>query len=129
AGDYLIKHRGQRLLEHLRPDRKLVDINAWEDPSEKTLQVMNQSKAVLLLGGPALRPAMVPDVYKVLGDVNLIKVPIILMGVGWRVSPGEWYQTHAYRFNQQTQALLKRIEQSDYPASVRDYHSLNVLLH
>ena len=30
AGDFLIKHRAMALLRALRPDRELIDRNAWE---------------------------------------------------------------------------------------------------
>jgi hypothetical protein len=128
AGDYLIKHRAFQLFKVHRPDRELIDIDAWKQRDENILEVFNQSQAIILTGGPALRPKMYPDIYKVLGNLDDIKVPIITMAIGWRAFPGEWLQTHSYKFSSQSLKLLKRIESSGYQSSVRDYHSLNVLL-
>ncbi len=30
AGDYLIKYRAKKLFKEFRPDREIVDYNAWE---------------------------------------------------------------------------------------------------
>lgn len=129
AGDFLIKYRAKQLFHAIRPDRELVDVDAWKERDGQMLQVFNGAQAVILMGGPALVPDMYPKVYKVLGNIDDIKVPIVTMAVGWRAFPGEWPQTYSYKFNQQSLKLLKRIESSGYQSSVRDYHTLNVLLH
>ena len=30
AGDFLIKHRAKQLFAKLRPNREIIDLNAWE---------------------------------------------------------------------------------------------------
>lgn len=129
AGDYLIKYRAKQLFEALRPDRELVDVDAWKERDDKLLEVFNSAQAVILTGGPSLQRRMYPNIYKVLGNIDDIKVPILAMAIGWRAFPGEWLQTHSYRFSEETTKLLRRIESSGYASSVRDYHSLNALLH
>lgn len=129
AGDFLIKYRAKQLFQVIRPDRDLVDVDAWKERDEQLLKIFNGAQAVILMGGPALVPDMYPRVYKVLGNIDDIKVPIVTMAVGWRAYPGEWPQTYSYKFNEQSLKLLKRIEHSGYQSSVRDYHTLNVLLH
>lgn len=129
AGDYLIKYRAVQLLKALRPDRDLIDVDAWRERDSELLTTFNNARAIILTGGPALRPKMYPTIYNALGNIDDIKVPILTMAIGWRAFPGEWLQTHSYRFSQQSLKLLRRIEASGYQSSVRDYHSLNVLLH
>ena len=45
AGDYLIKYRARQLFSDLRPDRKIIDINGWEQLNTEKLAIINQSKA------------------------------------------------------------------------------------
>lgn len=127
AGDFLIKHRAKALLAATRPDRDLVDVDGWNPIDDTTLDSINGARALLLLGGPALQPAMVPGVYPLRPDLGDIRVPIIPFGIGWKHRRGEWRDTHAIRFAPATSALLARIRDTGGPCSVRDYHSLNVL--
>jgi hypothetical protein len=129
AGDFLIKYRAKQLFKTIRPDRDLVDVDAWLERDDQLLKTFNGAQAVILMGGPALVPNMYPGVYKVLGNIDDIKVPIVTMAVGWRAFPGEWPQTYSYNFSESSLKLLKRIEASGYQSGVRDYHTLNVLLH
>jgi hypothetical protein len=128
AGDFLIKFRAKQLFSRIRPDRDLVDINAWEDRTNDHLELFNDASAIILMGGPALKPNMHPDIYKVLGNIDDITTPIVTMAIGWRAFPGDWSQTHNYKFSQASFKLLKRINDSGFISSVRDYHSLNILI-
>ncbi len=58
-------------------------------------------------------------------ELDDITVPIITMGIGWKSMNGAWRDTYNYPLNNQSIALLERIEQSGYQSSVRDYHTLN----
>jgi hypothetical protein len=50
------------------------------------------------------------------------------LAIGWRAFPGEWHQTYNYKLSAPTLKLLGRIENSGYRSSVRDFHTLNVLV-
>ena len=52
-----------------------------------------------------------------------IKVPIIMMGIGWKSQKGNWEDTYSYSLSEKTLSLLDRIENSGYQSSVRDYHT------
>jgi len=127
AGDYLIRHRGHGLLNHLRPDREIVNLNAWEPFDADALATVNGAAALLLLGGPALRKDMHPTVYPLIDDLSAITAPITIMGAGWHAAPGTWEESRGYRFTPPTLALLRRIEADGLGLSVRDYRSLNTL--
>ena len=127
AGDFLIRHRGHGLLRHVRPDREIVNMNAWEPFTSEQIAVINGARALLLLGGPALRRDMYPAVYPLTEDLDRIKVPITLMGAGWHAAPGTWEESRRYRFTPPTLSLLQRIERDGAGLSVRDYRSLNTL--
>lgn len=127
AGDYLIKFRAKQLFSDLRPDRKIIDINGWEQLNTENLAIINQSKALILMGGPALVESMVPKVYALIENLEDIKVPIIMMGTGWKSQKGNWEDTYSYPLNLKTSSLLKKIDNSGYQSSVRDYHTLNAI--
>lgn len=127
AGDFLIKDRAKSLLTWLRPDRKLIDVDGWKPLDQSTLDVVNQSKALILMGGPALQEKMRPRVYGLTDNLSDINVPILTMGIGWYSADGGWQATHDYKLNSATLDLLARVEQSGFLSSVRDYHTLNAL--
>lgn len=128
AGDFLIKHRAKQLFAKLRPDREIVDINAWEPLEGSTLDIINNAEILILLGGPALQKKMYPKVYRLSKNLDDIKVPIVSMGIGWYSNTGNWSDTVEYQFTNESTKLLERINSSGYLSSVRDYHSLQVLL-
>lgn len=127
AGDYLIKFRAKQLFAKLRPDREIIDINGWETLTPANLDVINESKALILMGGPALVENMLPNIYGISNDLEKIKVPILLMGTGWKSQKGNWEDTYSYKLNPMTYKLIQKINNSDYLSSVRDYHTLNAL--
>lgn len=127
AGDFLIRHRAHHLLSTLRPDRSVIDRNAWEPLTEKRLEEVNGAAGLMLLGGPALRKNMYPSVYPLLPDLDRIKVPITIMGAGWHALPGTWEDSRDYQFTNLTQKLLERVASDGAGLSVRDYRSLNAL--
>lgn len=127
AGDFLIKHRGINLLRRLRPDREVVDYNAWEPLEGPKLDVVNRAAALILLGGPALQADMYPAIYPLTKDLRDIRVPIVTMGVGWRSVSGDWEAAGRLRLTEPTVALLRKTAGSGRKISVRDYHTLAVL--
>lgn len=127
AGDFLIKHRAKQLFKSERPDRKIIDFNAWEKLDDQKLDIVNNSEALILMGGPALQYDMWPGIYKLTDDLNEIKVPIILMGIGWKSKSGSFLDTYDYPFNKTSMQLLTKVEESGYLSSVRDFHTLSTL--
>jgi hypothetical protein len=79
------------------------------------------------MGGPALQKNMYPGIYKLRDNLDDIKIPIIIMGIGWKSMKGEWGDTYNYTLNSSTLQLLNKVERSGFLSSVRDYHTLNVL--
>jgi hypothetical protein len=127
AGDHLIKWRAKLLLQQVRPDREIIDLNGWEPFGREILDVVNSAQALILTGGPALQEHMVPNVYALCDNLDNIRVPILTLGIGWHSRSGNWEDTHHYKLSTKTKLLLDKIEKSGYLSSVRDYHTLNVL--
>lgn len=128
AGDFLIKYKAKRLFAALRPDRAIVDWDAWKPLTQEQLAEINQSKALILLGGPALQGNMYPGVYPLVDDLDSIKVPILTMGVGYKEENGHWHNSSVYPLTERSLGLLKRIDSNGYQSSIRCYHTLNAVL-
>jgi hypothetical protein len=129
AGDFLIGQRASELFAWLRPDRDLIEYDRWKPLTDEQLEVINDSRALILTGGPALQPNMYPGIYPLVKDLQRITVPIIAMAIGCKSPYGSWEATHHYPLTEGSKRLLSRIENSGYASSVRDYHTLNVLYH
>lgn len=129
AGDFLIRSRGVNLLTHLRPDRDLVVLNGWQPLGDEQLEIINDSRALILMGGPALQFGMHGSVYALCDDLDRIKAPVLTMGIGWKSARGSWVDSRSYPLSDRTLALLEKIRRSGEFSSVRDYHTLNVLQH
>ena len=127
AGDFLIKYRAKQLFQELKPDRKIINFNAWEKFDDMKLKIVNESRALILMGGPSLQRDMYPGIYKLRDNLNDIKVPVITMGIGWKSINGEWQDSYQYKLNESSISLVKKISNSGYLSSVRDYHTLNVV--
>lgn len=126
AGDFLIKRRAISLLKSLRPDREIIDYNAWEPLDREKLNVVNKASALLLTGGPALQPHMYPGIYKLTNDLDAIKTPIISMGIGWKSPKGNWQNIYDYKLSNESEKLINRLSESGFFSSVRDYHTMHV---
>jgi hypothetical protein len=127
AGDFLIKHRGISLLRRLRPDRTIVDYNAWEPFDGPKLDVVNGAAALIMLGGPALQADMYPTIYPLVEDLSRIRAPVLTMGIGWTCASGDWAAVRELRLTPQTHRLLRKTAEAGREISVRDYHTLEVL--
>lgn len=127
AGDFLIKYRAKELISAIRPDRKVVDIDGWKPLGTRELELINNSKALILMGGPALQRKMRPKVYALGDDLDAITAPIVTMGIGWFNSSGSWEDTHRFRVNKLSKLLLQKINSGQLVCSVRDYHTQNAL--
>lgn len=127
SGDHLIGNRAKALLSWMKPDVELIEFDGWKDLTNTQLDVINESKACLMTGGPALHQKMYPSVYALRKNLDDIHSPMITMGVGWHCAKGEWENTHSYNFTDKSHLLLKKINSSGHFSSVRDYHTLNAL--
>jgi hypothetical protein len=126
AGDFLIKYRGFDLLRWLRPDREVVDYNAWEEITEEKLKVINGAKALIFLGGPALRKDMFSKIYNI-KDLSAIKVPVVSFAIGWKSNSGDWSDSRSYPLHPDTLSLVTKAGEAGLHWGVRDYASLNAI--
>lgn len=128
SGDDLIKSSAIKLFKEFRQDRDFFCLNAWEKLDSEKLDLVNKAKALILLGGPALRFDTFPSVYPLTDSLNDITAPIIMLGVGYRDQNGSWNNTSKFYLSEKTKLLLSKIDNSGYISAVRDFHTLNVLI-
>ena len=127
AGDFLIKEKAIELLKFFKPKRKIITFDRWNALTEEQIKIINNSKALILCGGPAFQYNLYPGIYPLTTDLKEIKVPIIAFGLGWKGIPGKWEGTHKYCFTKKSYELLNRIKKSGFSSSLRDYLTLNML--
>lgn len=129
AGDYLIKYRAKQLLAGLRPDREIIDMDAWKPLDSKQLDEINKAKALILCGGPSVQSgkSMRKNVYPLTPDLGKIRAPILMMGCGYKGEDGSWEEADNYPISNDGVDLLRKINEEGTYSSVRDNHTLRVL--
>ena len=122
-GDFLIADRAKKLLTEY-VDSDIVEINRFNN-LEPYLDVINNSRALILCGGPAYAPGMYPDIYPLVSDLSKIKVPIIPFGIGWFGKPFHHYED--FRFSDKTKHFLKETHEKIEFSSCRDILTKDIL--
>lgn len=125
-GDFLIAERSKALLRKHKPGEELIQLPSFK-PLTNNLDIVNESKGVVIMGGPGYRPDMYPGIYKLTPNLNDIKVPIILMGMGWKGQKGDLETVKKYCFSQDSMALLNLSLSKTSYLSCRDYYTWYVL--
>lgn len=127
SGDDLIWDAALAHFERFRPDRSIVRAESWVPFDEERLDLVNRAQSLILLGGPSIRFNTFPDVYPLRRDLDDIKVPILMLGSGYRDADGDWARTTSFELSDRTRRLFDRVERSGI-SGVRCHHTLNVLL-
>jgi hypothetical protein len=126
VGDFLITERCCQLLKKHRPEHELFLLPHWES-LEENIDIVNESSAIIINGGPGFQPHFYPGIYKLMPDLEDIKVPIIPMGLGWKGFPGDYLTLKNYKFSQSSMKALNRISNEVDFISCRDYLTKEVL--
>ena len=125
-GDFLITERCKALLREYKPDDELIQLPSWE-PITDHLKKVNQSKGIIIMGGPGYRPDMYPGIYKLTPELDDIQVPIILMGMGWKGARGDIAAVKEYRYSVESIKLLQKVAFRTQYFSCRDYYTAYTL--
>lgn len=125
VGDFLITNRAIALLEHIAPEYDFIIRPYWKKFED--IEFVNNSKGIIILGGPGFQMNMYPGVYKLVNNLKDIKVPIYILGSGWYGKPGDETTEKLYHFSNSSRELLNRIENTYAGISCRDYQTERVL--
>jgi len=126
-GDYLITERCKRLLKKHRPEHELIQLPHWKTLDNK-IDTVNESSGIIIMGGPGFQKYFYPNIYKLMPDINDIKVPIIPMGLGWKGFPGDHITLKKYKFSNKSLKILKKINKNTKYISCRDYLTKKALI-
>jgi len=126
VGDFLIAKRTRELLEFHKPGAQFLELNRYEDLSGK-LELVNQSNAVILAGGPGYLPNMYPKTFRLTPNLDDIKAPLIALGMGWYGTVGDDLDVNTYRFSSGARKLLQRLSRDFAYLGTRDYLTEKVL--
>lgn len=124
-GDFLITERALRLLNYVAPEYDYILMPHWEKFSD--LSYVNNSKGIIILGGPGFQENMFPGVYKLTDNLDDITVPIYTLGAGWKGFPGDKVTEKLYNFTSSARKLLKKMNTTTAGMSCRDYQTLRVV--
>ncbi|MCX6256875.1 MAG: polysaccharide pyruvyl transferase family protein [Bacteroidia bacterium] len=122
VGDFLIRQRSVELFNNIRPDRELVQFPHWE-PLDDKLDIVNNSKALVIMGSPGVQEHAYPGVYPVTKNLDDIKVPIVLLGVGAYLFPFNERNMTSFRFSKKSIGFFKKCDL----ISVRDAFTKRLL--
>lgn len=127
AGDFLIAKRSRELLNNIFPNAKIIEIKRNEK-LEKYLDIINESKALILAGGPLYLCDAYPNVMPLVSELEQIRTKIVTLGCGWSgnddSSDAMYYE---YQFSHSMRKLLDRIIQDQGYLSCRDWLTVAVL--
>jgi len=127
SGDALIVDRGINLLKHYYPDEEVLKLDRWK-PIDDHMDKVNQSRALILLGGPAFERNIYPGIYPLVTDLNRIKVPILAMGLGASLLPYNETTVRQFRFTASSKPLLDRLVHDSRSVGIRDYITKRILV-
>lgn len=125
VGDRLIT---QSAIEILKREKGETDFELiFRDESlEDRLDIINQSRAIIMPGF-AIRDPMYPQVYKLVEDLNKLKIPLIPMGAGSKVFPGDFASVKSFKYSSRTIEFLKFIARQVDIFSCREYLTCKIL--
>ncbi|MBL9214309.1 MAG: polysaccharide pyruvyl transferase family protein [Opitutaceae bacterium] len=126
VGDQLIEIAVKRLVTRVRGTTEFLTIFR-EDPLDERLDEINATAAVLLPGFPIRDVPMYPGCYRLVPDLDRIKVPLIPVGANWNVYPGDGFSRNALRYSPETTAFLRRVADGVPQFSCREFHVCEVL--
>lgn len=122
-GDFLITDRAKKLFEKFVDDDILI-INRTKK-LDQYLDTINQSRFIVLCGGPAYTSDIYKGIYPLVDDLKQIKVPIVPFGLGWCGRPSG--NPSLFNFNNESKKLLNHVHQTIESSSCRDNITQEVL--
>lgn len=126
AGDFLISHRSQRLVEYIIPGCQLIPV--WEGEKEDDIRkYLPKVNGVIFGGGPFFTHAIYPGDIPFVKDLNSVEIPMMNIGGGWYGKDNRYKTVSEYFIDESSIGLLKKIEKAAGCLSCRDWFTVNML--
>lgn len=126
AGDFLIFDRTKALLKYRYPDCLINEYYRNTDISPH-LDEINQNDILILAGGPGYVNGFYPDLFRISTGLNSIKIPIMILGMGWWGCDSSPLTTYSFQFTKDMLSLLARAVDDTKILGCRDFYSANIL--
>lgn len=126
VGDKLIEVRLRELIHRELGEAEFF-VLFREEPLDDHLEKINSSKAILLPAFPIRDTPIHPGTYRLVGDLDRIKVPMIPVGSNWNTYPGDAWTRSSLRYSDETTSFLKRIASQNQNFSCREYFACEIL--
>ncbi len=126
VGDQLIEVAVKRLIMRERGNVEFLTIFR-EEPLEERLDEINATAAILFPGFGIRDVPMYPGCYRLLEDLDRIKVPLIPIGANWNVYPGDSETRRGLRYSAETMGFLERVARGVDRISCREYTVCEIL--
>ena len=126
AGDFLIKNRAISLLKYFYPDSEIVEYYRNQSLEEK-LPEINACDILVFAGGPGYCNGFYPRMAPVTDDLNKIKIPVMLLGMGWWEHNSDVVSQYSYQFEEPMRALFQKAMEKGLKMGCRDIATVNVL--
>ena len=126
VGDQLIEVALKRLVEREKGPTQFLTIFR-EDPLEERLDEINSTAAILLPGFAIRDVPMYPGCYRLVADLDRIRVPLIPIGANWNMYPGDAESRRTLRYSPETTAFLQRVAAGVEHLSCREHFVCEVL--
>ena len=128
-GDYIYYLNSIKLINKFKPGIKIVEVNAFK-PLLKQIdsKILNQIKAIIIPGGPALRSDLYPNMYNIPSVIFKQKIPIIFLGIGTKFYPGSISKMRKLKLSRGALYLINYVIKRGYQVGVRDNLSKYLLL-
>lgn len=124
SGDYLIEKRAHGLIREVFPLAHIDRIARNEISSN--IEMINKHDVAVFIGGPLLMLDL--DGYLPLDNcINDIRIPMMLLGVGWYGRYGGDSFVNHYVFSPKTYKFLEKVDNEGFGIGCRDLHSFRCL--
>lgn len=128
VGDELIERRTKELVCKEKGSVQFLTFFR-EEPLDEQLAGINASRALLMPAFPIRDTPMHPGTYRLVDDLDRIRVPMIPIGANWNVYPGDADSRRDLRYSEQTATFLRYVAGQVNQISCREYHVCRVLRH
>jgi hypothetical protein len=126
VGDKLIEQRTKELVRQEKGPARFLTVFR-EQPLDDRLAEINASRALLMPAFPIRDTPMHPGTYRLVDDLDRIRVQMVPIGANWNVYPGDAESRRDVCYSEQTAAFLRRVADQVDQISCREYYVCRVL--
>ena len=126
AGDYLIKNRAIDILKYYYPECVINEFYRNESLNDK-IDELNSNDIIIFAGGPGYYETFYPELAPFVDNLDDIKIPIMIMGMGWYGDNTSVDTIYSETFRDKMKSLLKRVSNDTNVLGCRDYYSVDIL--